>query len=65
MSVEAFEAWMLIDENIETPTMLTDVDICEAVCKDQASIPDSDDDDEPKSLVGKKNPMPDMIRELS
>ena len=31
MTAQDFEAWMDIDENLETSTALTDYDICKAV----------------------------------
>ena len=50
MNAEDFEAWMEIDEKVETSTLLTDEDICQTVCViDQASSQDSDADDEPES----------------
>ena len=64
MNAEDFEAWMEIDEQVETSTSLTDEDICEAVCvKDQASSQDSDADDEAESDIEDKILMPAQMRE--
>ena len=64
MNAEDFEAWMEIDEKVETSTSLTDEDICEAVCvQDQVSSQDSDADDEPESAIEDKIPTPAQMRE--
>ena len=57
MTAQDFEAWMDIDENLETSAALTDYDICEVVSNmNKISVSVSDEDECPKMLLRKRRP---------
>ncbi|GBM51992.1 hypothetical protein AVEN_32114-1 [Araneus ventricosus] len=44
MQKEEYEEWMFIDEDIPVPATLTDLEICQAVCKQDQAIKVDDSD---------------------
>ena len=63
MTTQDFEAWMDIDENLETSAALTDYDICEVVSNTtKISISVSDEDESKNIIEEEKTPMSTGMR---
>ena len=51
MTAQVFEAWMDINENLETSVALTDYEICEAVSNMNEISNSISDDEEPENVI--------------